>query len=67
VVNGNQMTFSDDEKSPTNTLIRQTHIHHILRCIAGIKDHQLALRYPVHRTTDFPLPLLPDIAGWETF
>jgi uncharacterized protein (DUF1501 family) len=67
VVNGNQLEMTGDDKSPSNTLIRQTHIHHILRCIAGVKDHDLAIRYPVHRPTDFPLPLLPNVPGWETF
>ena len=48
------------------TLLRQVHVHHILRCLAGIKTHPLAQLFPVHRPNDFPLPLL-DVPGWESF
>jgi hypothetical protein len=49
------------------TLIRQVHVHHALRCLAGIKNHDLSERYPVHRQGDFPLPILPNVPGWESF
>jgi len=52
---------------PTATLIRQVHVHHILRCIAGVKDHPLGKAYPIWRPGDFPLPIVPGVGGWETF
>jgi uncharacterized protein (DUF1501 family) len=67
IVNGNKIEVTDDLESPTNTLIRQVHIHHVLRCLAGINGLDLTNRYPLHRPTDFPLPILPDVPGWETF
>ena len=67
VVNGDTVEVTDDPESPTNTLIRPVHVHHALRCLAGIKESELAQRYALHRPTDFPLPILPDVPGWQTF
>ena len=67
LVSGDTIQVTEDPASPTNTLIRHVHIHHALRCLAGIKDHELSRRYALHRPTDFPLPILPDAPGWQTF
>ena len=48
------------------TLLRQVHVHHMLRCMAGIKDHPLSQLYPIHKSYDIPLPLW-DVPGWESF
>jgi hypothetical protein len=58
---------TEDPAAPDATLIAPLHLHHILRCMAGIKDHPLALRYPVHRGDDVPLPLIPGVQGSESF
>lgn len=49
------------------TLIRQVHLHHMLRSLAGLKGHPLAKPYPIWRPGDFPLPLIPGVADWENF
>lgn len=66
-VNGDTIEITDDPESPTNTLIRPVHVHHALRCLAGVQTTDLAQRYALHRPSDFPLPILPDVPGWETF
>jgi hypothetical protein len=54
------------EGGPNTTLLRQVHIHHLLRCMAGMKNHPLAQLFPVHRPNDMPLPL-GDVPGWQSF
>jgi hypothetical protein len=67
VADGGLVQVTDDPASATNTWIRPLHIHHALRCLGGIKEHELSRRYALHRPSDFPLPILPDAPGWETF
>ena len=67
VVNANgTLEVTEDTNNKNATLMRQVHIHHALRCMAGIKNHQLSHRYPLFKTSDFPLPVLPKAPGWET-
>jgi hypothetical protein len=67
--NGSSVEIVDpsDVSTAPKTLIRQVHLHHALRCLAGIKDHELTKKYPINVATDFTLPILPNAPGWETF
>lgn len=64
---GDLVAVTDDPISSDNTWIRPLHVHHALRCLAGIKSHDLSRRYALHRPADFPLPILSEAPGWETF
>jgi len=64
--NGGIVTAAE-EIPGESTLIGPVHVHHALRCLAGIRDHPIARRYAVHRAGDLPLPLLPNAPGWERF
>ncbi|HIA04620.1 MAG TPA: DUF1501 domain-containing protein [Myxococcales bacterium] len=68
VLNANGVVqVSDNPDAAGTTLIRQVHVHHALRCLAGLKEHELGKRYPLARPIDFPLPILPGAPGWESF
>jgi uncharacterized protein (DUF1501 family) len=68
VINANGVVqTTDNPGGQASTLIRQVHVHHALRCLAGIKDHELSQRYPLGKSGDFPLPILPNAPGWESF
>ncbi len=64
---GGAVQTVEDPTAAGSTLIRQVHVHQALRCLAGIKGHELSLRYPLAKATDSPLPILPDAPGWESF
>jgi hypothetical protein len=66
-VSGGRIIPTTEDIAGETTVIEAVHAHHALRCLAGIRDHPLAVRYPVHLGGDFPLPILPDVPGWQAF
>ena len=66
VASGDGLLVAEQTDSEAQ-MVRQVHVHHALRCLAGIKDHPLSQAHPVHRAGDTPLPLFAGVSGWENF